>query len=111
MRHRWVLDRNTGKLVPASEYYSGKAASGIAVIKDCEPFISMADGKTIISSKSQYRDHLRQHGCVEVGNEPLRAKKPDAPSVAPILKDIYHVARDRNTDALRRIAESGKITN
>ena len=55
--------------------------AGYHIVPDCQPFISMVDG-TIINSRSQYRSHLRQHGCIEVGNDssimnPVR--KPVAP--------------------------------
>lgn len=32
------------------------------------PYKSMVDG-TMIESRTQHREHLRRHGCVEVGNE------------------------------------------
>jgi hypothetical protein len=40
------------------------------VMPDIEPYQSMADG-SIIKSRSQHREHLRRHNCVEVGNEAL----------------------------------------
>ena len=110
MRKRWILDRNTGKLVTPDQFYREKAEGGPMVIGDItEPFVSQADGKTVIHTRRQYRDHLRAHGMVEIGNEPLRAKKPEAPSPAPILRDIYN--NRHSPDALRNIAESGKIRN
>ena len=38
------------------------------VMPDIQPYRSMADG-SIIKSRSAHREHLRRHGCVEVGNE------------------------------------------
>jgi len=38
------------------------------VMPDIKPYRSMVDG-TLIKSRSQHRAHLRQHGCIEVGNE------------------------------------------
>lgn len=38
------------------------------VMPDIAPYRSMADG-SIITSRSQHREHLKRHGCVEVGNE------------------------------------------
>jgi hypothetical protein len=43
------------------------------VIKDIDPYVSQIDG-SLITSRSQHRDHLRQHGCVEVGNEKMEPK-------------------------------------
>ncbi len=38
------------------------------VVGDLKPYKSMADG-SIIEGRAQHREHLRKHGCVEVGNE------------------------------------------
>lgn len=35
---------------------------------DIKPYRSMIDG-SIIGSRSKHREHLRAHGCIEVGNE------------------------------------------
>ena len=44
------------------------------VIADIDPYISQIDG-SLITSRSQHRDHLRAHGCVEVGNEKMEPRK------------------------------------
>lgn len=41
---------------------------GPMVIPDIAPYQSMITGETI-KSRSHHREHLRQHGCVEIGNE------------------------------------------
>lgn len=48
---------------------------------EIEPYQSMVDG-TWITSRTQHREHLRRHGCVEVGNE-LPAKPRGIPEVNP----------------------------
>jgi hypothetical protein len=45
------------------------------VMSDIQPYRSMIDG-SLITSRSQHRAHLKAHGCVEVGNEPMAPKKP-----------------------------------
>ena len=45
-----------------------------ATISDIQPYKSMLTGE-MITSRSQHRDHLRAHGCVEVGNETPQPKK------------------------------------
>lgn len=40
----------------------------VTIIPDIKPYKSMIDG-SIISSRSKHREHLRQHGCIEVGND------------------------------------------
>ena len=44
------------------------------VMKDIDPYISMIDG-SVISSRSKHKDHLKAHGCIEVGNESMEPKK------------------------------------
>lgn len=46
------------------------------VIPDIQPYHSMIDG-SLIGSRSTHRAHLREHGCVEVGNERPRPSAPD----------------------------------
>lgn len=76
MRTRYI-QLPDGKLVNAEDYYSEPASP--MVMPDIEPYVSMADG-SVINSRSQHRAHLRQHGCIEVGNEKLQATPmPDPP--------------------------------
>ena len=44
------------------------------VMPDIQPYRSMIDG-TVITSRSQHREHLARHGCIEVGNEELKDKR------------------------------------
>ena len=43
------------------------------VMPDIKPYKSMITGE-IITSRSKHREHLRRHGCIEVGNEIVSAK-------------------------------------
>jgi hypothetical protein len=45
------------------------------IMGDIQPYTSTLTGETI-SSRSQHRTHLRDHGCIEVGNERLAPPKP-----------------------------------
>lgn len=38
------------------------------IMPDITPYKSMLDGSAI-TSRSHHREHLRQHGCIEVGND------------------------------------------
>jgi hypothetical protein len=53
------------------------------IMGDIEPYKSMVTGE-IITSRSRHREHLKQHGCVELGNDSSlwRGKQP-LPDVAP----------------------------
>lgn len=62
------------------------------VINDIEPYRSMVTGE-IINSRSRHKEHLKDHGCVEVGNEKLTPKPMTAP---PGLKEtLINVAAEK----------------
>lgn len=71
--------------------------AGYFVIDDCKPFKSMIDGR-IINSKSQYRNHLRENGCVEIGNDSSLKNPVRKPLQSPagLKEEILKVARQRN---------------
>lgn len=56
-----------GELVEVDVNYQPIRASA-DVVGDIQPYKSMIDG-TWITSRSQHRAHLKQHGCREVGND------------------------------------------
>lgn len=107
MRSRYVYAPD-GKLVAEyngsecvyldHEYYDAK--QGPMVMPDIQPYKSMIDG-SMITSRSVHRSHLRQHGCIEVGNDSsLRNPKPQPVKPPPGLKqEIIRVANEK----LRRI--------
>lgn len=43
------------------------------VLGDIPPYRSMCDG-TMITSRSQHRAHLKQHGVIEIGNEKIKER-------------------------------------
>ena len=54
------------------------------VMPDIGEYTSMIDGSRI-TSRSQHREHLKRHGCVEIGNEALKQMSyyDKLPDVAP----------------------------
>ena len=48
---------------------------GVVVIPDIKPYQSMITGE-MITSRSQHREHLKLHGCTEIGNETKELLKP-----------------------------------
>jgi hypothetical protein len=52
------------------------------VMPDIQPYQSMVTGE-IIESRSKHREHLKRHGCVEIGNDIDRIYKKEMPDVAP----------------------------
>lgn len=68
-------------------------ARGPFVMPDIAPYQSIIDGSEI-TSRSRHREHLRQHGCVEVGNErPRERPKEIAPGLKHDVIAAYHKAR------------------
>lgn len=55
-----------------------EARPNSGIIRDISPYKSMITGERI-RSRSHHRDHLRQHGCVEIGNETQKAPQPERP--------------------------------
>ena len=66
---------------------------------DIKPYRSLIDGREI-TSRSRHREHLREHHCVEVGNDSSLHATPKPLSSPPGLKQlIIEVANEK----LRRI--------
>lgn len=72
-RKTWVQDPITLKLIPKEEY-EPRPQAGFFVQGDIQPYKSMITGE-MITSRSHHRAHLRQHGCIEVGNEKIQPRK------------------------------------
>ena len=43
------------------------------IMTDIQPYKSMIDG-SMITSRSHHRNHLKDHNCIEVGNEKMESK-------------------------------------
>lgn len=90
-RKSWVQDPVTLKLIPKDEYYGQAKESGPFVMSDLQPYQSMVDG-SMITGRRQHREHLRQHGCIEVGNEKITPKAPTPVRREDIRRDLFGVA-------------------
>jgi len=110
-RSRYVYDRH-GLLAEYSEDmlvwardggFEQDNCSGPQVIKDIEPYKSMIDGQ-MITSRSRHRDHLRAHGCIEVGNEKMTVTaKPVSKSTRKrVLHEILADKSDRQVQQMVR---------
>ena len=64
-----------GKLVEKGSDAHLDKLYGPYVMPDIAPYKSMIDG-SMITSRSIHRDHLKSHGCIEVGNEKMETVKP-----------------------------------
>ena len=87
-------------------------AEGPMIIDDITPYRSQVTGE-MITSRSQHREHLRLHGCVEIGDQVhhLQPRRPDFES--PQRKELIRSQIDAMSQAefkraLRRDAERVK---
>lgn len=63
------------------------------VIPDIQPYRSMQTGE-VIGGRKQHRDHLKQHGLIEVGNEKLPPRKQTPmPDLVPDLRAAIREVR------------------
>lgn len=109
-RHRYI-QRNDGKLIPADEWCGPDVAAPM-VMPDIAPYRSMADG-TMITSRSQHRNHLRQHGCEEIGNEVAhvmrRPEIADDPSrKALIIAQVQELGYEGLRKALKKDIDNAR---
>ena len=76
-RGRFIWDKEKRDFVSFDEYVFPVNNSAPMVMGDIKPYQSMIDG-SIIESRSKHREHLKQHGMIEVGNETkyLNQRKP-----------------------------------
>lgn len=79
--YRTVAERNRD--IPACE--CGGAVQRIVtapyVAADMQPYQSMIDGSWI-TSRSRHNEHLKAHGCIEVGNEVHHLKAKQKPELS-----------------------------
>lgn len=75
MRKSYVQDPKTHKLIPKDEYYSSLDVNAPMVMNDIQGYQSQVTGEWI-GSRSQHRQHLKQHRLVEIGNEINAHTKP-----------------------------------
>lgn len=55
---------------------------------DIQPYKSMITGE-MITSRSQHRSHLKDHGMIEMGNELPKLEKKEIPDVPGLREELY----------------------
>lgn len=88
-RKSWVQDPETLKLIPKDEYQP-RSQAGFFVMGDIQPYKSMITGE-MITGRRQHREHLRQHGCIEVGNEKLTPRRTINPTRDDYRRSVAEV--------------------
>jgi hypothetical protein len=79
---------------------------GPYVISDLREYPSIITGE-MITSRSQHREHLKAHGCVEVGNEMPRSTRRPSPPVSDDLSRALQASPETHAEA-RAASERGK---
>lgn len=68
-----IAEYHNGELVYSAHTPEEKREAGYYVMPDIQPYRSMADG-SMIQGRRQHREHLREHNCIEIGNETKHLK-------------------------------------
>jgi hypothetical protein len=82
---------------------------------DIAPYKSMIDGR-MITSRSQHRAHLKENGCIEVGNEDptreVRRQKPKNTRLERLKWEVNQRMTNEQADRLlRRLRQELNFTN
>ena len=94
MKRRFVQIGEELREVPLDWYPDPRADHHI--MPDIRPYRSMIDGRQI-GSRSTHREHLREHNCIEVGNETKHLMRDVKPLRSPPgLKDTLIRAADKH---------------
>ena len=98
-----------GRLVEKSEYYADPVAP--IIMPDIQPYQSMADG-SLITSRSQHRAHLRQHNCIEIGNETMESRAPVAKDTRrEVLREqVANMTHDQANRVLAKLRDDIRFT-
>lgn len=94
MRRRYV--QIDGELIEVGMDYVQEPKSDYHIMPDIKPYRSMIDGREI-SSRSTHREHLRAHGCIEVGNETKHLMSKVRPLESPpgLKETIAAIANEK----------------
>ena len=85
---------NKVKLDRDMENKEGEINQNMGIIADIKPYKSMVTGE-IIHSRTKHRNHLKDHGCIEVGNE-----------TKYVSKQPEHKRVDWKPEIIRRVMEA-----
>lgn len=107
MSHRrWVL-RN-GELVELDLEAPMPPRRGPYVMSDLAEYRSVVT-REMITSRSQHREHLRAHGCIEVGNEMPQVSREPLPPVREDAIAALQASPERHAEARAASERAGKV--
>lgn len=73
------------------------------IVRDVEPYRSVITGERI-GGRAQHREHLRMHGCIEIGNEVQSPHRAPLPPIAPAIAEAIQASPERHAEA-RAVSE------
>ena len=91
MRQRWI--QINGEFISADQFVAPENNAPL-VMADIQPYRSMLTGE-MINSRSVHRAHLRDHGCIEVGNETQYLKPKPMTSPKGLKETLIRVTNDK----------------
>lgn len=92
-----LVEIQDGRVVWASEEYTeAQEPNAPMVMGDIPAYQSQIDG-SMITSRGQHRNHLRQHNCIEIGNETQFLNKPPPKLKSPdgLKEMLIHQAHQK----------------
>jgi hypothetical protein len=106
---RKIYIQINGELIEKS--ISHDEPSSAMVMSDIAPYRSMVDG-SMIEGRRQHRDHLRQHNCIEVGNEKMESKPaPIVDTRRDVLRaQLANMTHSQANKILDKIREEARFT-
>jgi hypothetical protein len=84
---------NKVRLDEDAAQYEGQIHPNMGIIADIQPYKSQITGE-IIHSRSRHRNHLKDHNCIEVGNEKQEAPKKKEVDWKPEIVKLVHQAKE-----------------
>ena len=106
-RKRWIY--KDGEAIEIGEQSVSESLHQI--MPDIQPYQSMADG-SMITGRRQHREHLRQHNCIEIGNESMETRKaPPIDTRREVLRAQLANMTNRDADKiLHKLREEARFT-
>lgn len=84
-----------------ADYKPEPRSTSWQIMPDIQPYQSMIDGREI-TSRSRHREHLKAHGCIEVGNETKHLMNPEKDGRPKPLPGLAQELRQIAAEKLRR---------
>jgi hypothetical protein len=103
-RHGMLAEYQDGELIWCRDGGMDEAESGPQVVRDLAPYQSMITGE-VIDGRKRHRDHLKAHGCVEVGNDTSHLTQ--RPKITNNRRESLHrMLADVGDREIRRIVQT-----